>query len=163
MPLRTKTNHHRQGTDTNGGKQERRATSSHRPFSKSNLDGGAVDWSRAIVPLVAVGSPRSVRGFRVLGVVGLLAVLLRFWTPWVISLGMLGLSVVAVRLLRLATIGRLVLVFGNIVLVAFAVVLTPRALFAGLLAHRDRVAEAVEGALLFLTTEEHEVAGLSWF
>jgi hypothetical protein len=148
-----------------------------------SLDRCAVDWGRAIVPPVAVWSPSAMRA--VLRFAGTMGVFRSLGAAGVISMGILGLVVVAVRVFRLTAIGGLVLVavwllgllairllrlltvwvfvlvLGNIVL-AFFVVLVPGALCASLLAHGDCVAEAVEGALLLLAAEKHEVAGLSW-
>jgi hypothetical protein len=71
--------------------------------------------------------------------------------------GLLVIGLLSMWELRLLAVWVLVFVLRNIVLV---VMLIPRALFASLLAHGHRVAEAVEGALLLLAAQEHEVASL---
>jgi hypothetical protein len=71
--------------------------------------------------------------------------------------GLLAMGLLSMWVLRLLAVWVLVIMLRNIVLV---VMLIPRALFASLLAHGHRVAEAVEGALLLLAAQEHEVASL---
>jgi hypothetical protein len=71
--------------------------------------------------------------------------------------GLFAIGLLSMWELRLLAVWVLVFVLRNIVLV---VMLIPRALFASLLAHGYRVAEAVEGALLLLAAQEHEVASL---
>jgi hypothetical protein len=104
----------------------------------------------------------------VLGLVGrrVFRLILRLVMGWVFGLlaigngrrgGLLAMGLLSMWVLRLLAVWVLVFVLRNIVLV---VMLIPRALFASLLAHGYRVAEAVEGALLFLAAQEHEVASL---
>jgi hypothetical protein len=162
MSPRTKPNHHsHQETDTNRGGPKTPRTSAHRPFSASNLGKSAVDGDCAVDLPVAVWTPKALRLRAVLRLAGTVGVFGSFRTVGVISIRLLRLA--TIWLLGLLAIRVLVLVLGNVVLVLASLVpLVPRALFASLLAHGDCVAEAVEGTLLLLAAEEHEVAGLAW-
>jgi hypothetical protein len=163
------------------GTQKNAAHRPLKPCAASDLDGGVVDSGM---------SPRTVRHLMlsVIGTVGVLRLVVgRVLRPDTVRvLRLVGrrvfrliLRLVMGRVFGLLAIGSglgsrlfaigcgrrggllavwvLVFVLRNIVLV---VMLIPRALFASLLAHGHRVAEAVEGALLLLAAQEHEVASL---
>jgi hypothetical protein len=171
---------------TQTGTQKNAAHRPLKPCAASDLDGVVVDSGMSprtvrllmlsvienvgVLGLAAVGVLRLVgrRVFRlilrlVMGrVFGLLAIgsglgsgLLAIGSG--LGSGLFAIGLLSMWELRLLAVWVLVFVLRNIVLV---VMLIPRALFASLLAHGHRVAEAVEGALLLLAAQEHEVASL---
>jgi hypothetical protein len=91
-------------------------------------------------------------------VVGLLGLAIRVFR--LAAMWLFRLPAVTMRLLGLAAVGVLVLVFWDIVLVTIFVKERPRALFAALVTHRHCLAETVVVALLLFATLEHEIARL---
>jgi hypothetical protein len=171
---------------TQTGTQKNAAHRPLKPCAASDLDGGVVDSGMSprtvrLLMLSVIGTV-GVLGLAAVGVLRLVGrrvfrLILRLVMGRVFGLlaigsglgsglfaigsgrrgGLLAIGLLSMWELRLLAVWVLVFVLRNIVLV---VMLIPRALFASLLAHGHRVAEAVEGALLLLAAQEHEVASL---